>query len=348
MNDKIIKSVIEITRQRDMDSLELSLVSTLADIVPVNVITLYKSIQKSSDDNVEEVLRLSVSENNQTEKNYAWSSEKHIVNDNHYVHQCFRSASIISSATDNGYTRILYPVFLDHKVSRVLSLESREILTPWNTLIEAIITIYNNYLTILNESERDRLTGLFNRRTFDFKLDKLLKVQREKQAAYETASSTSEQRHLEPLSSSWLAMLDIDNFKNINDNYGHLFGDEVLLTLSQIIKRDFRYSDLLFRFGGEEFVVILEPTSPEMATRVFERFSQTVAGHNFPQVGKTTISIGFARLKETDYPNSILERADKALYYAKQNGKNCVHSYDVLVANGKLSEKQATGSTVLF
>lgn len=348
MNDQILKSVIEITRQRDVDSLELSLVSTLAEFTPVSVVTLYKSLRNSPADNIEEVVRLSITENNECGKNYNWSSEKQVVIANNYVHQCLQSASIIQSETDDGYTHLLYPVFLDHKVIGVLSLESHEILTPCHTLIETLISIYNNYLTILNESERDKLTGLLNRRTFDLKLDKLLQAQREKQAAYKASHRTSEKRQLEPESCTWLAMLDIDNFKRINDTYGHLFGDEVILTLSQKMKQNFRNSDLLFRFGGEEFVVILEPTSPEMAKQTFERFSQAIAGHDFPQVGKTTISIGFARLLETDYPHTILERADKALYYAKEYGKNCVFNYDELLANGHLSEKQTTGSAVLF
>jgi GGDEF domain-containing protein len=85
-----------------------------------------------------------------------------------------------------------------------------------------------------------------------------------------------------------------------------------------------------------------------MAKLVFERFLHAIAGHDFPQVGKTTISIGFVRLNDTDYPHTILERADKALYYAKEHGKNCVHNYDDLLANGLLFEKQAAGSTELF
>lgn len=348
MNDQILKSVIEITRQRDIDSLELSLVSTLAEFIPVSAITLYKSLQNSSADKVEEVVRLSISENNENGKNYIWSSEKQVVTANNNVHQCFQSAAIIRSETNDRYTHSLYPVFLDHKVSRVLSLESHEKLTHWHTLIEALITIYNNYLAILNESERDKLTGLLNRRTFELKLDKLLQAQREKQATSMDSLLASEKRHIEPTSCTWLAMLDIDDFKSINDSYGHLFGDEVILTLSQKMKQNFRNSDLLFRFGGEEFVVILEPTSPEMAKRVLERFSQSIASHDFPQVGKTTISIGFAMLRETDHPHTILERADKALYYAKENGKNCVFNYDELLTNGLLTEKQTTGSAVLF
>ena len=348
MNEQILKSVIEITRQRDMDSLELSLVSTVAEFAPVSVITLYKPLKDNPPNNVEEVIRLSITENDKCEKNYKWNIEKQEVTANNYVQQCFQSASIVQSETDNRCTHLFYPIFLDNRVSGVLGLESQETLAPWQTLIEALISIYNNYLAILDESERDKLTGLLNRLTFDRKLDKLLEAQREKQEAYRASPQTSEKRQPGQMSCAWLAMLDIDNFKRINDTYGHLFGDEVILILSQKMKQYFRNSDLLFRFGGEEFVVILEPTSPEMAKQTFERFSQAIARHDFPQVGKTTISIGFSMINETDYPHAILERADKALYYAKAKGRNCVFNYDELPANGQLSDQKKTGSTVFF
>ena len=236
----------------------------------------------------------------------------------------------------------------DHKVIGVLNLSSYKDLTSWQTLIEALVNIYNNYPTILNKSERDKLTGLLNRRAFYCKLDKLLEEQRQVQATYNTAQREPEQRHLEPKSSSWLAMIDIDNFKRINDTHGHLFGDEVILMLSQKMKSFFRNTDLLFRFGGEEFVVVLEPASPEMANQTFERFSRVIADHAFPQVGKTTVSIGYTRILDTDYPHAILDRADKSLYFAKENGKNCVFNHEKLMKDGLLSVHKSKISTELF
>jgi diguanylate cyclase (GGDEF)-like protein len=348
MNDQILKSVIEITRQRDIDSLELGLVTTLAEFVPASTIILYKSLYPARPGMIEESIRLAITENSQRDKSYNWSHNRHKVATNRHIQQCLESARPVRHVSGTGDTHLFYPVILDNKVTGVLSLESHHDLGPYLTLIEALNSIYNNYLVILNESERDKLTGLLNRRTFDFKLDKLLEAQREKQAAYKSSPRIPEQRNSAPASSAWLAMIDIDDFKRINDTYGHLFGDEVILMLSQKMRNFFRNTDLLFRFGGEEFVIILEPTSPAMAKQTFERFSRIIAGYEFPQVGRTTVSTGYARIMENDYPHAILERADKALYFAKENGKNCVFSYDELLANGLLSQQQSRISTELF
>jgi diguanylate cyclase (GGDEF)-like protein len=347
MNEQILKSIIEITRQKDTDSLEFSLVSTLVEFVPAYEIILYKIPRINPAETIEEVVRLSISENNE-QKNYEWSDNKQIVAINKSIRQCIKSECLVNSGSADEDVHLFYPLLLDHKVIGVLNLSSHQDLTPWQTLIEALVYIYNNYLTILNESERDKLTGLLNRRTFDYKLDKLLEEQRQGQATYKTSPRSAEQRQLGSKSSAWLAMMDIDNFKNINDTHGHLFGDEVILMLSQKMKNFFRNTDLLFRFGGEEFVVILEPASPVMARQTFERFIQVIASHEFPQVGKTTISIGYARIMETDYPHAILDRADKALYYAKENGKNCVFNYDELLEKKLLSERHSKISTELF
>ncbi len=347
MNEQILKSVIEITRQRDVDSLEYSLVSTLAEYVPAYEIIIYKIPRVNPAETIEVAVKLSISEND-GQKNYEWSDNRQTITINNPVRQCLKSECLVNSGSADEDTHWFYPLMLDHKVIGVLHLSSHKDLTPWQTLIEVLVNIYNNYLVILNESERDKLTGLLNRRTFDFRLDKLLEEQRQIQASYNTSQREPEQRHLEPKSSSWLAMIDIDNFKRINDTHGHLFGDEVILMLSQKMKDFFRNSDLLFRFGGEEFVIVLEPASPEMAYQTFERFSQVIANHEFPQVGKTTVSIGYTRIMENDYPHAILGRADKALYFAKENGKNCVFNYEKLMKDGLLSVHKSKISTELF
>jgi diguanylate cyclase (GGDEF)-like protein len=348
MDDRILKSVIGITRQRDIDSLERSLVSTLAEFVPLSSISIYKLPHLHEAGTVEETVRLSITEQDDSGKNHSWSNGKQKVTANRHLNRCLQSVSIVRYEDEDGTTHQYYPVTLEHKISGALVLASRQPLDPWHTLVEALVSIYNNYLAILNESERDKLTSLLNRRTFDFKLDRLLEEQRAIQETYKSSGRIPEQRHPDPAYSAWLAMIDIDNFKRINDTYGHLFGDEVILMLSQKMRGFFRNTDLLFRFGGEEFVVVLEPTSPEMAKRTFERFSRMIADHEFPQVGKTSVSTGYARIMENDYPHAILERADKALYYAKESGKNRVCNFDELVANGLLSRRKDPGSTVLF
>lgn len=143
-------------------------------------------------------------------------------------------------------------------------------------------------------------------------------------------------------------MLDIDHFKAVNDTFGHLYGDEVILLISQRMKECFRNSDLLFRFGGEEFVVVLEPVPAEQAYTILNNFSKKISDHSFPQVGTVTISIGYAMIRERDYPPTILDLADKALYYAKEHSRNCVYNYESLVADGDIQDQKKSGTIDLF
>jgi diguanylate cyclase (GGDEF)-like protein len=107
-----------------------------------------------------------------------------------------------------------------------------------------------------------------------------------------------------------------------------LYGDEVLLLFSQMMEKHFRYNDFLFRFGGEEFVVILNLVDQENAEWVFERFRQRIGEFEFPTVGRVTVSIGVTHIDSAIMPSTILDRADKALYYAKSNGRNQVVIYE--------------------
>jgi diguanylate cyclase (GGDEF)-like protein len=142
--------------------------------------------------------------------------------------------------------------------------------------------------------------------------------------------------------------LDIDHFKRVNDNFGHLIGDEVLLLMSRLMRSSFRYQDQLFRFGGEEFVVLMRCTDAEAAGRAIERLRANVERYAFPQVGRITISVGFTELRPSDTPAAAFERADKAVYFAKQNGRNQVHHHAELVASGRLADESRDSKVELF
>jgi diguanylate cyclase (GGDEF)-like protein len=144
-------------------------------------------------------------------------------------------------------------------------------------------------------------------------------------------------------------MLDIDHFKRVNDNYGHLIGDEVLLLLARLMRASFRFHDQLYRFGGEEFVVLMRCNGEAQAAGALERLRTNTAEHLFPQVGNITISIGFSEVRTGDTPSGAFERADKAVYYAKEHGRNQVCSYAALIASGELVEQAANlGDIELF
>ena len=125
-------------------------------------------------------------------------------------------------------------------------------------------------------------------------------------------------------------MTDIDFFKRINDRCGHPCGDAVLVQLARRMVASFRESDRLFRSGGEEFVVILDPTEAQYVGAVLERFRAVVEAFDFPQVGPVTISVGFTCVIAGDTALTAFGRADEALYAAKRQGRNQVICYEEL------------------
>jgi diguanylate cyclase (GGDEF)-like protein len=209
-----------------------------------------------------------------------------------------------------------------------------------NALVQiasALVSTFRNVMGLLDYSETDTLTGLLNRKTFDEHLIQILaNLTDDDDSKAPTTRLPKRRRHHADVSSHWLAVLDIDHFKRINDNFGHLIGDEVLLMVANMIKSSFRFRDKLFRFGGEEFVVILKPTSEAHARLIFERFRMTMENHRFPQVGNVTVSIGYAPIKLNDMSSVIIDNADQALYWSKANGRNQVSSYEALVASGAI------------
>jgi diguanylate cyclase (GGDEF)-like protein len=152
----------------------------------------------------------------------------------------------------------------------------------------------------------DPLTRLFNRAKFDEAL------------VHELGRS---QRYHTPLS---LVVYDIDHFKKVNDRFGHPMGDSVLLRMAELVSGEIRNSDLLARWGGEEFVVLLPDTGGEMARLVAEKLRLVIAQATFDRVGTVTCSFGVAACSDTDTPDSLISRADDALYRAKLNGRNRV------------------------
>jgi len=165
------------------------------------------------------------------------------------------------------------------------------------------------------ESVTDGLTGIYNRKAFDERIDKLVK---------QNAISRS------PFS---LLMLDIDDFKKINDNHGHQTGDRVIMAVINKCRQSIRSGDFLARYGGEEFALIMPGASLKNAVKKANAVCKSVAATRYclddvpgsPTLS-VTISIGVSYLEKADTATAITQRADKALYAAKTAGKNCVFS----------------------
>ena len=252
---------------------------------------------------------------------------------NHFPHrlQVMRARQQAANAPHT-----LFPMTEGLDAIGVLEVESDQALPHQaSELISGLLRVYSNFRGLLDYGERDTLTDLLNRKTFEGSFMRATVSHGTSESADGNKRRTSTSTDAHP---NWLAMIDIDHFKRVNDNFGHLIGDEVLLLLARLMRTNFRLSDQLYRFGGEEFVVLMQNVSSADATQVFERLRDITQAHAFPQVGNITVSIGFSALRLGDTPSSAFSRADKAVYYAKAHGRNQSCNFEVLLAQGQLTE----------
>lgn len=258
---------------------------------------------------------------------------------------CITNGEIVTQQ-QGGKSRVLFPVLINREVVLVLDVHGCEHDSVMERDISSLLIVFSNFLALIEDNERDPLTGLLNRKTFDAQLSDLLSVVDEKRDP--DVPPEMERRTSHENLYHWIGIIDIDHFKNINDKHGHVLGDEVLILFANLIKKSFRNSDLLFRYGGEEFVVVLSPLAEADACSTFERFRQLLEAREFPQVGQVTASIGMVSIDQREHQSLILEKADKALYYAKENGRNRVCNYHQLIEQGRLVARQVQSDIELF
>lgn len=128
-----------------------------------------------------------------------------------------------------------------------------------------------------------------------------------------------------------LLMLDIDDFKHINDKYGHIAGDKVLIFVSNILRKTLREGDKVFRYGGEEFIIVLNRIDDQHCKLITNRLLELIRNNKLIYKGKSlsiTMSAGITNYISGDNPDDLIARADKALYQAKTNGKNQMHGIE--------------------
>ena len=156
-----------------------------------------------------------------------------------------------------------------------------------------------------HKASYDNLTGIYNRH----KLNDLL----------QDYFSPEIKINLDHLT---FILFDIDNFKEINDTYGHLAGDKVLKQLTAIIKENIRRSDIFARWGGDEFILVIENSTLEKTIKITEHLRQVIAKTIFEEVGHITCSFGISSYQEGDTINKMMKRVDQAMYNAKKGGRN--------------------------
>lgn len=247
---------------------------------------------------------------------------ENIADDDALLTQCYRSQQATSETLADEQRRYLFPVHGVGYIKHLIDIRGRELDKQEHQSLTQLLTLVNSQFLLLDKNDHDALTGLLNRKAFEERLSQLI--------------GSYQHRKQDKRCGYCFALLDIDFFKRVNDTYGHLYGDEVLILFAGIMEKVFRHEDMMFRYGGEEFAVVLSNVDLEMAASILNRFREKVSEFDFPQVGQITVSIGYTAITHMPNTTEIIAHADKALYYAKENGRNQVNAYETLVEQGDI------------
>jgi len=339
---ELVEHLAELTGFRDRDVLDVTLAGAFRDLLHPRSVAIYRVV--GDGDNQRWLTRARLDEGDAVATaDPVWVDLDSLpmLGEHPARVEALTGQTVVTKKGDVGLS--VFPLATDREVVGVLELITDGALqTEAQRMVCSILRIYRNFQGLLDYSERDTLTGLLNRKTFD---ESFLKIS---SAIPVAGSSHDARRAAGPGSRYWLGMIDIDHFKSVNDTYGHLIGDEVLLLLSRLMRSSFRFHDRLYRFGGEEFVVLMRCDSEIDAQRAFERLRANTLAYQFPQVGHITVSVGFSELKAGDSPSAAIERADRAVYWVKTHGRNQVQSHADLVARGELEASEKVGDVELF
>jgi diguanylate cyclase (GGDEF)-like protein len=345
--DTLLKHLVEITGHRDHNLLDISVISALHELVGATQVQVIEIFRVRDDMFVKPRVWIRDGKVSSIEEDQENDQTGEPISNYPVLVSCIEQRLSNAEETKNPQEHLLWiPVWISDKVNTCLQIVSATAYTGETLhMMEGILSVYRNFQNLLDYSERDSLTGLLNRKTFDEKFSKL--VASSNLPVDPQSQEGDDRRQVLDGKEQWLAVVDIDHFKRVNDTFGHLYGDEVLILIANLLRTSFRSQDRIFRFGGEEFVVLLRSTSLDDARKIFERFRTNVEKYDFPQVGQVTVSVGFSSIKK-ETPVVILGHADQALYYAKTHNRNQVCFYDELVSSGALHSEVSNDSVEFF
>lgn len=227
-----------------------------------------------------------------------------------YLHQGLlkESESFVSLLTRTAQENRIVSIIDEHYEAKAFKISITKTQDKENFLITLsdITKIKEQQVKAQKRASIDRLTQVYNRHKFD----EIFTQEIEYTKRYNT-----------PLS---LAVLDVDKFKDFNDKYGHLIGDEVLIALAQTIQSETRDTDTFARWGGEEFVILFKNTTVNNALIAANKFKESIESSTHPIAGTVTASFGVAEFQNGDTAETLFRRCDSALYRAKKNGRNRV------------------------
>ena len=339
----LVERLADLTAHRDRDVLDAVLVSAFCELLSPTLVAVHRSVGDEGSLRWLTRARMSAGDVAPTTDG-TWTDFDQLprLDDEPTWRDCLQT-QVPVIASDSPATS-LFSLSTDSGAVGVLELRTPQALTAeQRRSVSSTLRLYRNFEGLLDYSERDTLTGLLNRKTFDNAFLKLAMP-----PAGSISALNAERRDGAEANVYYLGVVDIDHFKRVNDSFGHLIGDEVLLLLSRVMRGTFRYHDRLYRFGGEEFVVLMRCADDASAAIAFERLRANVARYQFPQVGHISVSAGYTVVQGGDTPSGAFERADRAVYFAKGSGRDQVRSYAALVDAGLLEKIQQTGDMELF
>ncbi|MFC0167775.1 GGDEF domain-containing protein [Pseudoduganella danionis] len=346
--DSLLKHMVDMTGHRDHTMLDISVISAVQELANASQTRVLSLVTIRGKTFVRPRASIRAGEvAHMVENNDPHQPGEPLANLAPLAHCISHHEASADIANDVGGHTLWLPIWMGDKCDTCLEIINP---TPYTSdtihVIGGIVSVYRNFQNLLDYSERDSLTGLLNRKTFDDQLAKMLASSTDSHSV--AVLGEPERRSQRDQEKQWLAVVDVDHFKLVNDRFGHLYGDEVLILIANLLTSSFRSQDRVFRFGGEEFVVLLRSTTLENAKKIIERFRMSVAAHDFPQVGKVTVSVGFVSISALDAPVMILGHADQALYYAKSHGRNMACHYDELVQEGLLQAVASNDTAEFF
>lgn len=322
--ETIINSVIELTEQRQLKSLAESLVSTMKQTFCISDVAFV---------NVDSKIHFPVKLLPGGDKfNHSTMPD--------CVRQCIDDKRPVA-IEENGNFMVAVPILMQGAVVKVLWVQAPEALNEHQQfMLRSFARIYENFFNIVLDSETDSLTGLLNKKAF---YSQVATAMEQDPGTVQLADN----RHSEP-GYFWLVIFDVDKFKKINDTFGHLYGDEILLLVANTMAEIFDESDLLFRFGGDEFVVLMSPRTKAEARAVLQAFQQAIAGIKNDKLWQVTCSMGGVNASGAENPSDLLVQADRALYYVKEHGRAQVAFYCDLLEQGELANAHFDDDIELF
>ena len=355
----LIEHLIKLTDHRDRDLLELTLSKALIDILPIQRVVVAKV---HSEEGVKRWLDVATMDAKGGGKvvdplRVDFSTLRFLVDDKER-YDCLQTRARVELAwagADGPRTNFI-PLFPDatNNDEGVLEIHSNDVLTDEQLqVVNSLHRVFCNMYKLLAHSDRDALTGLLNRKSLDDTFYSAVLEEMDQASGSNSelldasAALAQERRHRVP-PNYWLGTINVDNFGQMSDKNGHLIAEEVLLLVARIMNNTFRTYDRIYRFGGENFAVLMHCPDEALVLATFERLRLNMEKFNFPQVGTVTICAGFTRVSPEDSPSTALERTERTVDYAQNHGRNLVLSHADLVRKGVFGNAAKVGAVEVF